>query len=126
MNGPADDATRPAEDAAPAGGEREVPALVLSLARELVERADIGLDDDFFSVGGDSVLAMHLVSRLARQTALRLRVSVLFANPRLADFAAQVEQLRAAAGDALDRTSAGSLAAALAARSVDGSTVRAS
>ncbi len=71
-------------------------ALVLDLAQELLDRPDVTLDEDFFSAGGDSITAMHLIGRLARQTGLRLRVSQIFANPTLRDFAASVEQVRAA------------------------------
>ena len=72
-------------------------ALVLELAQELLERDDLTLDDDFFSAGGDSATAMHLVGRLARRTGLRLRVSQIFANPTLRDFATSIELVRAAA-----------------------------
>ncbi|MGA4844095.1 phosphopantetheine-binding protein [Streptomyces sp. G45] len=69
--------------------------LVLTLARELLERPDVTLDDDFFTVGGDSISAMHLVGRISRQTGLRLRVSWVYATPVLRDLAAAVEQARA-------------------------------
>lgn len=71
--------------------------LVLDLARELLERPDVTLDEDFFTAGGDSNTAMHLIGRLSRQTGLRLRVSQVFATPTLRDLAASVEQARAAA-----------------------------
>jgi aryl carrier-like protein len=69
-------------------------ALVLELARELLDRPDLTLDEDFFSAGGDSITAMHLIGRLSRQTGLRLRVAQIFANSTLRDLAASVEQVR--------------------------------
>ncbi|GGO99413.1 hypothetical protein GCM10012280_65790 [Wenjunlia tyrosinilytica] len=75
-------------------------ALVLELARELLDRPDLTMDEDFFSAGGDSITAMHLIGRLARQTGLRLRVAQIFANPTLRDLAASVEQVRATAEQA--------------------------
>jgi aryl carrier-like protein len=71
--------------------------LVLDLARELLDRPEVTLDDDFFSVGGDSITAMHLIGRLSRRTGLRLRVAQIFASPTLRDFAVSVEQARTAA-----------------------------
>lgn len=72
----------------------DVTDLVLSCARELLDRDDITADEDFFSAGGDSITAMHLVGQLARSTGLRVRTSLLFANPVLRDFAAEVGLLR--------------------------------
>jgi aryl carrier-like protein len=79
-----------ADDARP----EDMTSLVLSHTRELLDREDITIDDDFFSVGGDSIVAMHLVGQLARRTGLRLRTSLLFANPVLREFAVEAELLR--------------------------------
>jgi aryl carrier-like protein len=74
-------------------GDAGTHSVVLNLVRELLERPDIAIDDDFFSAGGDSILGMYLIGELASRTGLRLRVSLLFANPVLRDFCSQVEVL---------------------------------
>lgn len=124
MNGRADEANPALQGSPTANGDAEdIPALVLTLTHELLERDDITLDDDFFSAGGDSVVAMHLVGQLARRTGLRLRVSLLFANPLLRDFTAQIQRVRAeTAAAATVEEPAGPLAAALGA---DGGPARA-
>jgi aryl carrier-like protein len=66
---------------------------VLNVARELLESPDVSIDDDFFSVGGDSILAMYLIGELARHTGLRVRVSLLLAHPVLREFCAEIEAL---------------------------------
>lgn len=71
----------------------DIPALVMAVAADLLGEADLPPSADFFSAGGDSLLAMHLVSRLARATGLRLRVRMLIAEPVLGDFAAAVAAL---------------------------------
>ncbi|HEX3786511.1 MAG TPA: phosphopantetheine-binding protein [Pseudonocardiaceae bacterium] len=68
----------------------DLPALTLRVARDLLENNDLSLDDNFFATGGDSMLAMHLVGRLARVIGQRLRVSLLLENPVLADFVAAI------------------------------------
>jgi aryl carrier-like protein len=98
--------------------EQDTPSLVCSTARDLLENPEIRLADDFFAVGGDSMLAMHLVGRLARATGLRLRVSLLIAHPVLGDFVQQVETLRHREG--LPVGPAASLAAALRSRHAEG------
>ena len=79
-----------ADDARP----QDMTSLVLSYTRELLGCEDITIDDDFFSAGGDSIVAMHLVGQLARRTGLRLRTSLLFANPVLREFVSEAEMLR--------------------------------
>jgi aryl carrier-like protein len=83
----------------PSPAATDVPALVIATASDLLGDADLSPATDFFSAGGDSMIAMHLVSRLARATGLRLRVRLLIANPVLGDFAAEVAALAEAAGD---------------------------
>jgi aryl carrier-like protein len=68
----------------------EIDELVLSASRELLDRNDLSLDDDFFAAGGDSVLAVRLTGRIGRSTSRRVRATTLFANPVLRDFAAEL------------------------------------
>lgn len=48
---------------------------------------NIGLHDDFFELGGDSLIAVNLMIRLEMDTGKRLPLNSLFQNPRLEDFA---------------------------------------
>lgn len=67
---------------------------VLEHARNLLRRDDLMPHDDFFSVGGDSLVGMHLVARVGRELNLPVRVTLLFQYPVLGDFAAAVEGVR--------------------------------
>ncbi|CAE7021457.1 Destruxin synthetase [Pyrenophora teres f. teres] len=51
-----------------------------------IELNGIGLDDSFFRLGGDSIVAMKLVGE-ARRTGLQLSVADIFRHPRLVDLA---------------------------------------
>jgi amino acid adenylation domain-containing protein len=53
----------------------------------------VGRDDNFFALGGHSLLVMRLGSRLRRELGVTLPASALFAHPTLAAFAAQVAGL---------------------------------
>ncbi|KAF7585258.1 hypothetical protein BBP40_011545, partial [Aspergillus hancockii] len=55
----------------------------------VVDLQSIGADDSFFALGGDSIVAMKLVS-LARASNIVLSVADVFNHPVLADIAAQV------------------------------------
>jgi len=52
---------------------------------------DIGLNDNFFAVGGDSMLAIQLVERMRRQ-GLHIEARALFGAPTLASIAAAVSR----------------------------------
>jgi hypothetical protein len=57
------------------------------------------LDDDFFAVGGDSVLGMHLVGRLRQLTGLEIRMRLLFETPVLRTLSARIVADQAADTD---------------------------
>lgn len=58
--------------------------------RLLASEADIGVKDNFFALGGDSLKAMKLVAA-ARAEGLSLTVAQIFANPTLSRMAATAE-----------------------------------
>ncbi|HEY0640001.1 MAG TPA: amino acid adenylation domain-containing protein, partial [Pseudonocardiaceae bacterium] len=84
--------TRLLADAAPAGAETHEPPrtpaerLVAEVWSEVLGRSLVGRDDDFFALGGDSVLATRAIARL-RAAGAGVRLRQLFAAPRLADLA---------------------------------------
>nr|BAW27732.1 hypothetical non-ribosomal peptide synthetase [Micromonospora sp. SpD080624G1-02] len=87
---PPDD--EPGPTGASADGEVDggVPALLAALWSQVLERARVGPHDDFFALGGDSVLAMRVVAA-ARRSGLRLTTRQLFAYPTVAALAPQVQ-----------------------------------
>jgi mycobactin peptide synthetase MbtE len=72
--------------------ERTLAAMLVGL----LSAPDVGRHDDFFSLGGDSILAVQLAAR-ARDAGLALTARMVFEHPELAELAAAVD----AAGVAL-------------------------
>lgn len=68
---------------------------LVDLWAEVLSLGSVSTSDSFFHVGGDSVLAMHLVAN-ARRREIKLTVSMIFSNPRLSDLAL------AAAGEVIE------------------------
>ncbi|WP_280221009.1 non-ribosomal peptide synthetase [Nocardia neocaledoniensis] len=62
--------------------------LVAALFGEVLGRTDIGADDDFFALGGNSLIATKLAARLGAATGSRVAVRTLFESPTVAALAA--------------------------------------
>ena len=82
-NGKVDVAALPEPDTAATAGGRPARTprerLLAGLVAELVGVEEVGVDDDFFALGGDSIVAMQLVSR-ARRAGLALTTRQVFTH----------------------------------------------
>ncbi|KAH8432229.1 uncharacterized protein LDX57_009867 [Aspergillus melleus] len=56
-----------------------------------IEASEVGLDDDFFRLGGDSIIAIRFVAR-ARMSGFTFKVTDVFKSPKLSDLALFVEE----------------------------------
>ncbi|WP_285761097.1 non-ribosomal peptide synthetase [Nocardiopsis ansamitocini] len=81
---PAVDRTGPAETVAPRDATEEALA---ALWRDLLGRERVGVHDDFFGAGGDSIGAIRLTSRVADAFGVRLPPRAVFDHPTIAGFA---------------------------------------
>ena len=84
--------------------ERE--RLLVGVMESVLGRTGVGVDDNFFHVGGDSIKAIQVVNRLARQ-GWTLRVRDLFEAPRLEQLARRLDR---ASAPPRPRTAAGASA----------------
>ncbi|KAH8660498.1 hypothetical protein BX600DRAFT_523479 [Xylariales sp. PMI_506] len=70
-----------------------IEVIVLSVCRDLFGTHDISVDDNFYHLGGDSVLAMSFVNR-AREAGLHLTARQVMQNPMLGQLAQVAEYYR--------------------------------
>ncbi|HXU32505.1 MAG TPA: amino acid adenylation domain-containing protein, partial [Thermoanaerobaculia bacterium] len=97
-----------AETAVPTtGGEgiaarTETEQQVAQIWQELLGRSSVGVEDDFFTLGGHSLLVTQLASRVRRVLGVELPLGELFARPTVASIAARVEQ-KLGEGEAVER-----------------------
>ncbi len=91
---PAPEATglEPAGALAPRTPIEEVAAGVWAEVLGLGASRRVGRGDNFFALGGHSLIATQVVSRLRRLLGVEVAISLLFETPDLASFAAGVEQ----------------------------------
>ncbi len=86
-------------------GERQVEAAfveprsdlerqLVEIWREILKLERIGIHDDFFDLGGHSLMATQVVSRIRGQLNVELPLSEMFGYPTVAELALVVESLR--------------------------------
>ncbi|TXS04579.1 amino acid adenylation domain-containing protein [Streptomyces sp. col6] len=78
----------------------EAEALLLAVFRDVLGRDDIGPDDNFFDIGGDSIVSLQLVSRVRRQ-GLGLSPKDVFDGETVAGIAARARALEGEAAPAV-------------------------
>ncbi|MBZ0256695.1 amino acid adenylation domain-containing protein, partial [bacterium] len=60
--------------------------------REVLNRGSIGVHDRFFEIGGHSLKAMQIASRIHKRLGVKLALRDLFAHPTIAELAALVRE----------------------------------
>lgn len=90
--GPERSATRPGApmSSPPALAATPLLPLVRRVWTEVLERGQVGPEDDFFLLGGSSMAAMRVCARLTHELGIRVPVRALFNNSRLDHFAERV------------------------------------
>lgn len=71
--------------------ETPVEQTVAEVWASMLGAERVGLHDNFFTLGGDSLLAMRSVIRLRKELDVEIPIRVLFDSPTLRDVAAVVE-----------------------------------
>ncbi|MGW5385165.1 condensation domain-containing protein [Nocardia sp. NPDC003963] len=91
----------------PQSEAEQVIATAIRTVLDLDEDDEVGREDTFFSLGGDSIAALRMVTDLAEQ-GYTLDVQTVFGHPAVHDLARQLEQdeTGAGAGPAADRAPA--------------------
>ncbi|RQX32373.1 hypothetical protein DLJ57_19990, partial [Micromonospora chalcea] len=80
----------------PDPGDGDLQDTVARIWRDVLGVAEVGPHDDFFRLGGTSLVAAQLVLRIRQAVGARLSMRVLFDAPTVAAMAARIESLRAA------------------------------
>lgn len=68
----------------------ELERKLVALWEELLERKPIGITDDFFAMGGHSLLAVMLVTALKRKLGITVPLSCVLEQPNIAAFASTI------------------------------------
>jgi amino acid adenylation domain-containing protein len=81
---------QPADSARP---RNELERVLETIVAELLELDRVGVDEDFFMLGGHSLLGAQLVTRIGDCFGVAMSLRSLFDNPTVAGIGAEVERL---------------------------------
>jgi polyketide synthase PksN len=82
----------------------DIEAKLVEIWREILKVPTIGINDNFFGLGGDSIKAIQVITRL-RKNKLRLDAKNLLAHPVIKEVSPLVDPIEAAPLEAEDRDS---------------------
>ncbi|MFC9550557.1 condensation domain-containing protein [Rhodococcus sp. NPDC056960] len=95
---PEDPATEPNAPAAAAAPEDSLDWLQTTLRELLHSERDVDAEDDYFDLGGNSLIGMQLVDRVSDRYGVRPKLIDLYERPKVADFAALLAEGTSASG----------------------------
>ncbi|WP_084518178.1 type I polyketide synthase [Microtetraspora niveoalba] len=87
----------PAASGDVAAPRNELEATIARVWSDGLGVPQVGIDDDFFALGGNSLIAVQLIASLRKAVGVKLPMRSLFESPTVAELAVVVERLRASA-----------------------------
>ncbi|HEX8921342.1 MAG TPA: phosphopantetheine-binding protein, partial [Pyrinomonadaceae bacterium] len=91
---PAPDSSRPQLDDVYAVPETELERQVATVWSQVLGIEKLGIDSSFFNIGGHSLLAMQVVSRLSDSLNLDIPLRLMFEKPTIRGFAETITRLQ--------------------------------
>jgi amino acid adenylation domain-containing protein/non-ribosomal peptide synthase protein (TIGR01720 family) len=92
---------RPALPNAYVAPTTETEARIAEVWQGMLEIDEVGVHDDFFALGGHSLYATQIISRVRDQFDVELSLQAIFEHPTVAGLATRVEELRVSGETAL-------------------------
>ena len=111
-NGKLDRRALPAPEYSTGGNDRTEPRteterVVAAVWAEVLGAGEVGAEDNFFDLGGDSILSIQIVSRLRTALGVDLSPRAVFTHPTVAGFAAAIDATQPTAAAAIRRLTPG-------------------
>ena len=91
---PAPTAAEPFADSASVGPRNDIERTLADVWSRLLNRSSVGIHDDFFEIGGHSLLAIKAISRIRDEFGVSFKVEEFFENSTVASLAALVAKAK--------------------------------
>jgi amino acid adenylation domain-containing protein len=102
-NGKVDRRSLPAPEGVPSGASRPprtpTQQVLAGIWSDILGGVPVGADDDFFALGGRSMLMAQVVSRVREVWGVEVPLRVIYQHPSVAALAGQIAALRAGGGE---------------------------
>jgi tyrocidine synthetase III len=66
---------------------------LLSAYNQILEKVNIGIDDNFFALGGNSIKAIQLISAIYKETGVNLKIKNIFLYPTIKQLSGKISLL---------------------------------
>jgi acyl carrier protein len=70
----------------------EIERTIADIYQELLGIGQVGIHDNFFEMGGNSLIGIQLLSQIRKLFQIELSLRYLFAGPTVAEFALAIEE----------------------------------
>jgi phthiocerol/phenolphthiocerol synthesis type-I polyketide synthase E len=86
---------RPGSLAPPVGAETALQRELIAVWEQALTLEPIGIDDDYFELGGDSFVAMAIFAAISEDLEVSMPMSTLMFAPTIRELAEEIEKVRA-------------------------------
>jgi len=100
---PASQPARAEQERVVAAAQTETEQALVTLWQQLIGVEPIGIDDDFFEVGGHSLMAMKLIAQIQDTLHVEVPLPALFQRPTICEMAAFIDLLQTQGSVALEQ-----------------------
>jgi len=83
-----------AHERAPRMPESETERVVAHAWARVLELERVGVDEDFFALGGDSLLAQRILVEIERELGISIPIRIAFANPTIAQLSEHIDRAK--------------------------------
>lgn len=80
---------------AAAAGQTDTQRVVAAAWADVLKKSSLGVDDDFFEVGGNSMTATLLTYRMSEEFEHEFPLMLIFENPTIAEMTAAIDEVMA-------------------------------
>ena len=71
----------------------EIETVLAAICGEVLQRSQIGMSDNFFALGGDSLRATQVIARVRAILQVDLPISMMFRKPTIVEFADEIRKI---------------------------------